>query len=72
MGMAFQSFASVGVGIIIGFVYSWQLTLLIIACVPFIMVASMLQMKLAKGFSGNNNSALEASGKVGCIEMLEY
>ncbi|ESO02187.1 hypothetical protein HELRODRAFT_188615 [Helobdella robusta] len=63
-GMAFQSLSSVGVGIIIGFIYSWQLTLLIIGCAPFIILGGMLQMKLAKGFSGKNNSALEASGKV--------
>ena len=62
--MVFQILASVGVGLIIGFVYSWPLTLLIIACVPFIVVAGMLQMKLAKGFSGKNNSALEVSRKV--------
>lgn len=62
--MMFQSLASIGTGIIIGFVYCWQLALFIIGFMPFILIAGMLQMKIAKGFSGKNNAALEEAGKV--------
>lgn len=64
LGMMFQSLASIGTGIIIGFVYCWQLALFIIGFMPFILIAGMLQMKIAKGFSGKNNAALEEAGKL--------
>ena len=64
LGMMFQSLASIGTGIVIGFVYCWQLALFIIGFMPFILIAGMLQMKVAKGFSGKNNAALEEAGKV--------
>lgn len=62
--MALQSLASIGTGIVIGLVYCWQLALFIIGFMPFILIAGVLQMKLAKGFSGKNNEALEDAGKV--------
>ena len=63
-GTAFQSIASVGVGIIIGFIYSWKLALGILAFVPFIGVAGLLQMKLMQGYSADGREALEGAGKV--------
>jgi len=71
LGMAFQSFASIGTGIIIGFVYSWKLTLFIIAFVPLFLIAGVLQMKGLKGFSGNTTEALEQAGKVGCLQIFK-
>ena len=62
--MIVQSFASIGTGIIIGFAYSWQLALFILALMPFFLVASMIQMKFAKGFSANGREILEEAGKV--------
>ena len=62
--MALQSIASIGTGVIIGLVYSWKLALFILAFMPFILVAAMLQMRITKGFTSKNNSALEGAGKV--------
>lgn len=64
MGMMLQAFACIGVGLVIGFVYSWKFTLFILGVVPFILMAAGIQMMLAKGFSGKNNKALENAGKV--------
>jgi ATP-binding cassette subfamily B (MDR/TAP) protein 1 len=64
LGMAFQSFASIGTGIIIGFIFSWELTLFIIGFIPFFLISGVLQMKVMKGFSSNDNAHLELAGKV--------
>jgi ATP-binding cassette subfamily B (MDR/TAP) protein 1 len=65
LGTAFQSLASLGTGIIIGFVYSYKLTFLILAFMPFIVISGYLQMKvMGGGFSGEGQEALEAAGKV--------
>lgn len=62
--MLFQAISSIGVGIIIGFIYSWKLTLLILCCLPLLVLGAMLEMKMAKGFSGKNDADLEEAGKV--------
>jgi len=64
LGVMCQSLASIGTGIIIGFVYGWQLTLFILAFMPLILIAGIAQMKLAKGFSAKGNEHLEDAGKV--------
>lgn len=63
IGTMFQSLASVGTGIIIGFVYSWKLTLLILGFMPFIVASGYIQMQVMSGFSGKGQEALEAAGK---------
>ena len=59
--------ASIGVGIIIGFVYSWQLTLGILAFVPLIGIAGYLEMKLMQRYSSEGREALESAGKASTI-----
>ncbi|ELU01162.1 hypothetical protein CAPTEDRAFT_219712 [Capitella teleta] len=70
LGTAFQSLASVGAGVIIGFVYSWKLTLLILGFLPFLIIGGFLQMKVMSGFSGKGQEALEGAGKI-AIEAIE-
>ena len=62
--MLLQSLGSIGVGIIIGFVFSWKLTLVILLFIPFIGIAGALEMKMFKGVAGENQEALGAAGKV--------
>ncbi|ELU12561.1 hypothetical protein CAPTEDRAFT_175467 [Capitella teleta] len=64
LGTAFQSLAAIGTGVIIGFIYSYKLTFLILAFMPFIVISGYLQMKVMTGFSGEGQEALEAAGKV--------
>ena len=59
-----QSLASVGTGVAIGFIYSWQLTLCVLAFAPFIMVGGMIEMKILAGQTNENAKALEHAGKV--------
>ncbi|XP_061185823.1 ATP-dependent translocase ABCB1-like [Saccostrea echinata] len=70
LGIMLQNFANIGTGVIIGFVYGWQLTLVILAFIPIIGIAGVLQMKLLEGVSGKNKEALEESGKT-ATEAIE-
>ena len=64
IGLTLNNFASLGTGIIISFVFSWQLTLLILAFVPFMIIGGFLQNRLMTGFAGNNKNTLEEAGKI--------
>ncbi len=53
-----------GVGIIIGFAYCWQLTLLMLAFVPLILFGGLLQIRLTARFARKDKEILEEAGKV--------
>lgn len=52
LGSIVQSIANLGTAFVISFIYGWKLTLVIIAFLPFIMIAGALQMKLLQGVAG--------------------
>lgn len=64
IGILLQNFASLGTGVIIGSVYSWQLTLLVIAFIPLIIIGGFLETRLITGFAKRDQKALEDAGKV--------
>jgi len=64
LGLILQNFSSLAAGLIIGFIYSWQLTLLIIAFIPFIIAGGFLESRLITGFASKDRKALENAGKV--------
>ncbi|KAL4222180.1 ABC transporter B member 11 [Mactra antiquata] len=70
LGGTLMSVTSIVAGIVIGFIYSWQLTLLIIAFLPLLMIGGFLQMKMLTGAAGKNKEALESAGKI-AIEAIE-
>lgn len=63
LGMMLQALSCIAVGLVIGFFFSWKFTLFILGVVPFLMMAAVVQMQLAKGFSGKHNKLLEDAAK---------
>jgi ATP-binding cassette subfamily B (MDR/TAP) protein 1 len=64
LGIMIQNFITVGAGILIGFLFSWQLTLLIIAFLPLIIFGAMIQIRLFAKFVKKDKERLEDGGKV--------
>jgi len=60
----FRSLGSIGTGSIIGFIYSWQLSLLILAITPFILLGGYIQMKMKNRARNESNKGLEQAGQV--------
>ncbi|NXP20086.1 MDR1 protein, partial [Scytalopus superciliaris] len=50
--------------IIIAFVYGWHLTLLILACIPYIIVTNAVSMKSMSGHAAKDQKALEEAGRI--------
>ena len=57
-----QSLSSIGTGIIIAFIYSWEFALFILGIAPLFLIAGLLQMKIYLGFAGTET--LEGAGQV--------
>ncbi|NXJ75962.1 MDR1 protein, partial [Trogon melanurus] len=50
--------------IIIAFVYGWQLTLLILACIPFVIAANAASASSMSGHAAKDQKALEEAGRI--------
>ncbi|CAF5118273.1 unnamed protein product, partial [Rotaria sp. Silwood1] len=64
IGTMLQNIATLSTGIIINFVFSWQLALLVLAFVPFMVAGSFLKNYLMKGFASKDKKSIENAGKV--------
>ncbi|XP_062322714.1 ATP-dependent translocase ABCB1 isoform X2 [Osmerus eperlanus] len=64
LGLATSTVCALTIAIVVAFIHSWQLTLLILACVPFLIGANFIQMRAMAGHASKDQGALEQSGKI--------
>uniref|UniRef100_A0A4W5N0T4 ABC-type xenobiotic transporter n=1 Tax=Hucho hucho TaxID=62062 RepID=A0A4W5N0T4_9TELE len=71
LGLATNTVCALTIAIVVAFIHSWQLTLLILACVPFLIGANIIQMRAMAGHASKDQGALEQSGKVNINFLLQ-
>lgn len=64
MATLIQNFSNMGISVFISFIFGWELTLLLLAVVPIIALASAAEMRLLAGHAAEDKRELEAAGKV--------
>ncbi|KAK6165545.1 hypothetical protein SNE40_022454 [Patella caerulea] len=70
LGMVLQNISSMGIALVIAFVFGWKLSLLVVAFLPLIIISGAVQIKILAGVAGKNKKALESAGKV-AVESLD-
>jgi ATP-binding cassette subfamily B (MDR/TAP) protein 1 len=63
-GLIFQHLFAMVSGVLLGFAYSWQLTLLMILFLPLMLFGGFLQARLTAYYSSKDKHVLENAGKV--------
>uniref|UniRef100_A0A8C0AX13 ABC-type xenobiotic transporter n=1 Tax=Buteo japonicus TaxID=224669 RepID=A0A8C0AX13_9AVES len=56
--------------IVIAFVYGWQLTLLILACIPFVIATNAASVRSVSGHAAKDQKALEEAGRDNTVTIL--
>ncbi|KAL0985500.1 hypothetical protein UPYG_G00157680 [Umbra pygmaea] len=64
LGLLTNCVCALTIAIVVAFIFCWQLTLLILACVPFLVGANFIQMRAFAGHASKDQGALEQSGKI--------
>lgn len=64
LGLLTMTIFTLLAAIIIAFVHGWQLTLLILACVPIVIIANAIRARSMAGHALKDQKALEEAGRV--------
>uniref|UniRef100_A0A8C8RV11 ATP-binding cassette sub-family B member 5 n=1 Tax=Pelusios castaneus TaxID=367368 RepID=A0A8C8RV11_9SAUR len=64
LGVIAQNISSMGLSVIISFIYGWEMTLLILVMAPVLAVTGMLETSALTGFANRDKKELQQAGKV--------
>ena len=60
------------VGVVIGFIYNWQISLVCLACVPFVILASDMNIKFQAGMISNTDSFIKDANLLSGDSIMNY
>ncbi|XP_073533909.1 ATP-binding cassette sub-family B member 5-like isoform X5 [Phyllobates terribilis] len=64
LGLLSQNFATMGLCIILAFIYSWEMTLLVLAMTPVLVFSGLLETRALTGFANHDKKDLQEAGKI--------
>ncbi|KAM4028834.1 ATP-binding cassette sub-family B member 5-like isoform 2-T2 [Anomaloglossus baeobatrachus] len=64
LGLLSQNFASMGLCIILAFIYGWEMALLVLAMTPILVVTGLLETRALTGFANRDKKDLQEAGKI--------
>ncbi|XP_069504362.1 ATP-binding cassette sub-family B member 5-like isoform X2 [Ambystoma mexicanum] len=64
LGLIAQNVSSMGLSVIIAFVFGWEMALLILGMAPVLAVAGMLETSALAGFANRDKKQLQSAGKI--------
>ncbi|XP_071661151.1 ATP-binding cassette sub-family B member 5 isoform X2 [Patagioenas fasciata] len=64
LGLMTMTVCTLLTAIIIAFIYGWQLTLLILACIPFVIATNAVSVSAVSGHAAKDQKALEEAGRI--------
>uniref|UniRef100_A0A8D0GRA1 ABC-type xenobiotic transporter n=1 Tax=Sphenodon punctatus TaxID=8508 RepID=A0A8D0GRA1_SPHPU len=64
LGVIAQNISSMGLSVIISFIYGWEMTLVILVIAPVLAVTGMLEISALTGFANRDKKELLRAGKV--------
>ncbi|CAF1338277.1 unnamed protein product [Adineta steineri] len=69
IGTVLEAFGNLGIGTVLSFIYGWELTLVVIGFLPFLIVTGIVGIKLVDKFSKKDSKAFTAASQVS-MEVL--
>jgi ABC-type transport system involved in Fe-S cluster assembly fused permease/ATPase subunit len=67
-----EAFFAIVVGIAIGFSYNWQISLVCLACVPFMVVGSIMNIKFQSGMSTDTDAEMKDANLLAGDSIMNY
>ncbi|XP_075068303.1 ATP-binding cassette sub-family B member 5 isoform X2 [Mixophyes fleayi] len=64
LGLIAQNVASMGLSVIIAFFYGWEMSLLILAMTPVLVITGLLETRALTGFANRDKKELQQAGKI--------
>ncbi|XP_038653374.1 ATP-dependent translocase ABCB1 isoform X1 [Scyliorhinus canicula] len=64
LGLMTMNACTLGAAIVLSFIFGWQLTFIVLACIPFLIGANIIAMRSTLGHASKDNKSLETSGKI--------
>ncbi|XP_005191448.1 multidrug resistance protein homolog 49 isoform X2 [Musca domestica] len=64
IGIIVQALSTLSVGVLVAFIFSWQLTLVTLVIIPFLCFSIVLEAKFTESFVANEKQAVEQASQV--------
>ncbi|CAJ0958491.1 unnamed protein product, partial [Ranitomeya imitator] len=64
LGLISQNFASMGLSVILAFIYGWEMTLMVLAMTPVLVFTGLLETRALTGFANRDKKDLQDAGKI--------